>query len=162
MSTTIRTFWADSPKSLAICSGAAMALGGSGCSVWLSTTFVSGGKATASTATTATQAAIMSQGARTTKRPSIENAPMPVLTAGEVLAAADFLNMTKPFSGVSSVANQERSPQLRANCSTQGRLADWRVTFTLPQFLSSCGSCEHFGDLVENELTAPLASVSRL
>src|SRR3981189_1109268 len=74
----MRTFWADSPKSLAICSAAAMSLGGSGCTVWLSTTFVNGGTATASTPTTTIQAAITSHGARTTKRPSTDKESMPV------------------------------------------------------------------------------------
>src|SRR6516164_6227558 len=97
-------FWADSPKSFAICSAAAMALAGSGCSVWPSTTFVNGGKATVSTPTTAIQAAIISHGARTTKRPSTENASMRV----EVLGSADSVDIMKPFIGVSSVGKQNR------------------------------------------------------
>src|ERR1700682_1998765 len=85
-------FWADSPKSLAICWAAAMSLGGSGCTVWLSTTFVNGGKATASTPTTTIQAAMISHGARTTKRPSTENASMLV----EVREAPDWLATVNP------------------------------------------------------------------
>src|SRR5271170_6350953 len=88
----MRTFWADSPKSLAICSAAAMSLGGSSCAFWLSTTFVNGGKDTASTPTTTIQAAINSHGARTTKRPSTENASMLV----EVPDAPDWLATVNP------------------------------------------------------------------
>jgi hypothetical protein len=55
-----------------------MSLGGSSRTVSLSTTFVNGGKATASTPTTTTQAVITSHGARTTNRTNAENASMPV------------------------------------------------------------------------------------
>ena len=84
-----------------------MALGGSGCTVWLSTTFVNGGKATASTPTTTIQAAIISHGARTTKRPSAENASMLV----EVPEAPDWLAKVNP-SFVWSSGGRERGHPL--------------------------------------------------
>src|ERR1700743_2646904 len=101
------TFWADSQKSLAICSAAAMSLGGSVCTVWLSTTFVNAGKATASTPTTTIQAATISHGARTTKRPSTEHASMRV----EVPEAPDSLATVNP-SFVWSSRGRERDHPL--------------------------------------------------
>jgi hypothetical protein len=80
-------FWADSWKSLAICSVAAIACGGSGCTVWLSTTFVSPGTAMDSTTTTAIQAVMTSQGVRTTTRPNRESMSKPL---GLLLAVACF------------------------------------------------------------------------
>src|ERR1700753_1272509 len=77
-----------------------MALGGSGCSGWLSTTFVSGVKATASTAAAANHAAMTSQGMRTTRRPSNAKAPMPALVADVGVIAAGVEDMVEPFIGV--------------------------------------------------------------
>src|ERR1700751_6144033 len=84
-----------------------MALGGSGCTVWLSPTFVNGGKATASTPTTMIQVAIISHGARTTKRPNTENASRRV----EVPEAPDWLATVNP-SFVWSSGGRERGHPL--------------------------------------------------
>src|SRR5258708_7013679 len=69
-----------------------MSLGGSSCAFWLSTTFVNGGNATASTPTTTVQAAIISHGARTTTRPSTENASMRV----GIVEVVDWLATVNP------------------------------------------------------------------
>ena len=68
--TTTKMFWAESPKSAAICWVAAIACGGSGCSVWFSTILVRAGNASDSTTTRATHAEMTSHGARTTTRPN--------------------------------------------------------------------------------------------
>src|SRR5258708_24919279 len=119
-----------------MCWVAAIACGGSGCIVWLSTTFANGVKAIDNTTTAAIQAAMTSQGPRTTMRPNREKPSKPFA----VLAVVAFFNTVNSSRLFANYCARQRDYLRAANRAKCALFSETEVTAPLAR----CRACQRY------------------